>query len=722
MENISDHGATLLGQRLGACMNGIWTAHLTLFFDWVTPSWCKTAYVVFDHLYRARRTNRSLVASKIEWQYRLLVFSSWMSMCIAYLVWAPKRRLIMIYHGVTGHALNLLLWLWNTMRNDGPRDMTNKVYDAFFDTALSFFISSYSLTHPALVWKLVKWGFIRLGIPFLCISVPLYYFREYLQSASTYSRVWLYIFLFINRAWDMFDYVEAQVVERLPRYLQHRWSSYQQGLPERARLPTYQYKPLNVGEIRLLVLKRSPFYPSVIQATIVHLPIYPPPDYEALSYRWGSSELTEEILVDGYRFPVTKAAFELLLMRRSVWRARVLWIDAICINQEDVQEKSEQVQLMRDIYHRASRVIAYPGGDWRARIAGSFILQLWSLIYQYNTDKMDWSGIQEESHSPQWRAIADLFSNSYFNRTWVIQEIAVGRNTELYIGGTYIPWRVFSEVVAWSFKSNRKCLLNGSDNKDMSTWQTGQTFENILAMTILRPEVEGWDNTLGNFHHVLDLENILFITFKFRSGDPRDKVFGVIGIARNVGDPAFTTPDYSLSVEQVFQNAARAIFSLLRDRRTIHVLSLAGTGFSERRRKLPSWVPDFSEERMCYSYSNILKQDGDFKASGDLPQGLEIDYITNSLIIKATTIDQVLDISEFGPLDWKLHDLELVDALKILPILRGFVQAAINLCEKYPGSSEVPDQRTYERLWLALITGQVEKKRADMKFKKVFQY
>ncbi|KAI0914183.1 HET-domain-containing protein [Ustulina deusta] len=719
MENLNHRGATLLGQRLGAFANGIMVASLTLFFDWVLPSWCKTAYVVFHHLLRARRSDNSLVASKTSWQIRLPMFGAWLSMCIAYLVWAPNRRLIMIYHGVTGHGANLLLWSWITMQNDGPRDATNKIHDAFLDAAFSFLISSYSLTHRALVWRLVKRSFIGLGIPLLCISVPLYYFREQLPLTRTYYRARLFVFMFVSKAWDMFDYVEAQAVERLPRYLQHKWSSYQQGLPERATLPPYQYQPLNVGEIRLLILRKSPFYPSVVQAEMVHQPIYPPPDYEAVSYRWGSSELTEEIVVDGCRFPVTKAAFNLLLARRSVWRKRILWIDAICINQEDLQEKSEQVQLMRDIYHRASRVIVYPGGDWRSRLAGSLVNELWSLGYQYNTDNMDW--LSDEARSPRWRAMADLFSNEYFNRAWVIQEVAVGQKTELYIAGTYIPWMVFASVVEWCFQSNRRHLLSGSADKERRTWRTSQTFENVTVMTILRPESEAWTDAAGNLTHAIDLENLLFITSNFRSADPRDKVFGLIGIARNAGDAALTTPNYSLPVEQVFQNTARAIFSLPRDRRTIHILALAGTGFSGRPRKMPSWVPDFSEERICYPYSNIMFPEASFKASGDLPQDIELDYETNSLIVKAITIDQVLDISETGPLDWGLHNLELVDVFKVLPILHEFVHAAMDLCEKHPSSSSLPDQRTSERLWWALITGRVERRPADVKFKEVFQ-
>ncbi|KAI0967563.1 HET-domain-containing protein [Xylaria arbuscula] len=694
MENISEHGATLLGQRLGAWGNGIWTASLALFFDWITPSWCKIAYVVVDHLFRARGADSSLVGAKSSWQHRVAMLSSWVSMRLAYLVWAPNRRLIMIYLGVTGRSANLVLWYWCAMKNDGPRNMIDKIYDNFFDNTFSFLISSCILTHRRLVWGLIKWSFVRLGLPLLYFSVPLYYFREQLRVGSTYRRILALIFLLLYRSWDLFEYMEAQVVERLHRYLQHKWSSYQQSLPERASVPKYQYQSLNTGEIRLLVLKKSPFHPSVIQAEIMHRPVYPPPDYEAVSYRWGSSELTEEILVSGCRFPVTKGAFDLLLARRSVWTQRTLCVDAICINHEDIQEKSEQVQLMRDIYHRASRVVAYPGGDWRSRIAGSTIYQLWGLA----------------NHK---RAMADLFGNTYFSRAWVIQEIAVGQNTQLHIGGEYIPWDIFAEnsLTSVTLEPNRRHLLTGSDEKDRRTWRSGQTIETIFIMSFLRPEAGTGTFARGKFRHVLDLENLLFITSSFRSADPRDKVFGLVGIARNAGDLALITPDYNLPVEKVFQNAAQAIFSLPRERWTIHILALAGTGFGERTIKMPSWVRDFNKQHFFNSYSNILyDEEGKFKASGDLPQHLELDYRDNSILFKGITIDQVLNISEYA------------DPFKVIAIQREYVYAAVDLCEKHLGSSRVSDQRTYERLWWALITGRINKKPADAKFRKVFQH
>ncbi|KAI3325137.1 HET-domain-containing protein [Xylariaceae sp. AK1471] len=724
MDNLTQHGATLLGEHIGAFFNGVLGAVIALFFDWITPRWCKTAYVVFDHLYRARRSDNSLVTSKCSWRTRLATFAAWSGMCTAYLVWAPRRRLIMIYHGITGHGVNAVIWTLVNLQNDGPINAGYKVQSAFFEATCAFLVSSCSLTHRALVWRLVKWAFLKLGIPSLCIGAALYYFREQLSLASTCYRVYISTLVFGSKAWDQFDYVEAQVTERLPQYLQHKWSSYQQQRPERIKLPLYRYKPLNAGEIRLLVLKRSSCYPSVIQAELIHRPIYPPPDYEAVSYRWGSSELTEEALVDGCRFPVTKSAFNVLLARRSVWRERTIWIDQLCINQENLQEKSEQVQLMCDIYHHASRVIAYLGGDWQSRLAGPLIYELWALTYQYNTDEFGSAAFSAESKSQRWRAMADLFSNEYFNRTWIIQEIAVGQKTELYVGRMYIPWMIFAEVMLWCFQTQRRSLLTTSDDRDRRIWRNGRSFENIAVITTLRPEAEEWTGAVGSYSHIIDLENLLYLTFKFSAGDPRDKVFGLIGIAKSVGNAALITPDYSLSVEQVFENAARAILSFPPERRSVNILALAGTGFSEQPRTMPSWVPNFSEERLAYPYSDVINQETSFRASGDLPQSLELDNETKSLVFKAISIDQILDLSEFGVLDWGLHDKDLADIVGVARIMHRFVHAAIDLCRKHSDSPSAADEMISERLWSGLIIGRIERKLVDSnsEFKELFQH
>ncbi|KAI0205275.1 HET-domain-containing protein [Astrocystis sublimbata] len=722
MEKISNYGATLLGQRLSNLANGFTIALVALFFDHFTPSWCKIAYVVIDHLFQARRSDASIINASLSSRIRLLSLGAWSSMCVAYLAWVPGHRLIIVYHGVTGQGFNLLLWSGMALQHDGPRDTVNVIQEAHLDAAVSFLISSYCLTHRPWIWALMTWMLTRLGPPLLFISMASYYFRASLPPARIYRRVLYYSSMSLAQIWNWYDYCEAQIVERVPRYLQHQWSSYQQRLPERAKLPTYKYRPLNAGDIRLLVIQKSPYYPSVIEVKIVHRPINPTPDYEAISYRWGSSELTHEILVDGCRFPVTEAAFDVLLARRSVWRERIVWIDALCINQQDLQEKSEQVQLMRDIYGQASRVVSFPGSDWRYRLAGGLIYQMWAFSHQYDTDALDWQAAHDEANSAPWRAMADLFSNEYFNRAWVIQEVSVGQKNQLYVGGIYIPWVIFTDhgsVLQWCMKPNRRHMLAGSHTTERRTWRSGRTFENVVVMMMLR-EADDEQGAAVRSTGLCYPEGLLYLTSNFKATDPRDKVFALMGIISGTEDAALIMPDYTLPVEEVFQITAKAIFSLPSERSTVHMLALAGTGFSEYSGGMPSWVPDYSQERRIgLLYSDILGTSTRFRASGDLQQNLFIDYATNSLVVKAISIDSVIDLSNKPALDWGLRDLELADAFIIVRTLHGFVDAAIKLCQKHEGTSGTSSVSHFERLWLVLICGLIERQPANEMFKHI---
>ena len=113
-------------------------------------------------------------------------------------------------------------------------------------------------------------------------------------------------------------------------------------------------------QIRLLKLPqqkpRDEVWCEIIAVSLDH-----PPAYDAISYTWGSSEKTHEILLSGARCAVSSVVHEILQGRRSVWTTKWLWIDSLCINQQDDEEKSEQIQLMRDIYRNAVRVLVWLG-------------------------------------------------------------------------------------------------------------------------------------------------------------------------------------------------------------------------------------------------------------------------------------------------------------------------------------------------------------------------
>ncbi|KAI1270055.1 HET-domain-containing protein [Xylariaceae sp. FL1019] len=719
MVSLTEHGASLLGERIGQLLNGFVGAILTLFFDSVTPSWLKTCYLLYSHMKAVLKSDGSLRRSKQAWHTRLVVASFWAAQYAVFLVWVPRHRLIMISRGFSNYLVTAIILNCAALSNDGPVNEVDKATTAYNDAAIVYILTAYLLTHLWVIKMVIKWGFFRFILPSLSIGAVLYYLPQPNPVSGALASAMVWTLLLIPKAIDEYDYMEASIFGRFPQYLQHKWSSYQQSLPKRKKLLAYRHRSLGQGEVRLLILKRASWFPSVIEAEVVHQQMYPPPDYEALSYRWGSEELTDEVIVDGCRLPVTRSAFNLLLARRSMLRDRTVWIDQICISQNDIEEKTAQVQQMRDIYHRATRVIVFPSSDWRCRIAAGWIYQIWAKCYQEEDDLMEYLKPHPESNNTRgWRAVADLFTNEYFTRAWVIQEIAVARKAEVYVGGTYIPWEVFLEAMMWSFHPRRRHMLIGSDVAEERTWYKGDTFENIAILSFLRPGMQGWlSSTLDN-STAIQLENLLYIAHNTTSKDPRDNIFAFVGLAKSKGDPALTLPDYSLSTEQVFQNAAQAIFTPTEGSQSVHMLTLAGIGFSANRRALPTWVPDFGEKRTCYPWSDVMKTPGHYTASGDTVEDLRIDGEHDALLVSAIEADEILHLSEAPSLDHGFTDHAAVNMFTPYPIAERFTQSAMDLCERYSPS----DAHTMitERLWSALIAGRVSRKPADAKFKEVF--
>ena len=115
----------------------------------------------------------------------------------------------------------------------------------------------------------------------------------------------------------------------------------------------YEYEKLRAPKnIRLLLLhRRNPI--DAINCTLFEVDSKATPSYVAISYTWGDPLETDEIRVNGFRLRVPKSAYTVLENRSSIWKPRLLWIDSICINQNDKKEKASQMQLMKSIYSNA---------------------------------------------------------------------------------------------------------------------------------------------------------------------------------------------------------------------------------------------------------------------------------------------------------------------------------------------------------------------------------
>lgn len=133
----------------------------------------------------------------------------------------------------------------------------------------------------------------------------------------------------------------------------------------------FSYRPLNVEAHEVRALDVS-FEKGTISCTVHHISLdtEPAPEYEAISYCWGDPDPCSQILLEGHHFPVP-ANTELALRRMIAGHeSRVLWIDAVCINQGDVDERESQVALMAKIYSLSRRTLVHLGeaGAYRRRI------------------------------------------------------------------------------------------------------------------------------------------------------------------------------------------------------------------------------------------------------------------------------------------------------------------------------------------------------------------
>ncbi|KAK4111564.1 HET-domain-containing protein, partial [Canariomyces notabilis] len=197
------------------------------------------------------------------------------------------------------------------------------------------------------------------------------------------------------------------------------------------------YSPISQHtEIRLLVVHPGEF-PEPVRCDMVTRAVgkamY---DYEAISYTWadetGDKTQSGLIFVNSTPIPVTRNCE--MALRRVRWRSyeRRIWIDAVCIDQTNIDERGHQVRLVPEIYARAKRVLIYIG---EAADQSSSALQFIANGGFGNTPTQADLEVAK-------KALDRLLSRRYFSRIWVLQEIALARESKLICGDTTITWQL----------------------------------------------------------------------------------------------------------------------------------------------------------------------------------------------------------------------------------------------------------------------------------------
>lgn len=202
------------------------------------------------------------------------------------------------------------------------------------------------------------------------------------------------------------------------------------------------YNPLqDSDDIRLLYLQpRS----SAVSCKIQHVKFSDNPQYEALSYMWGSACDEYTITLDDNAYPVRANLWSALSHLQLDDEVRALWIDAVCINQQDVKERNHQVNQMGRIYSEAQRVVVWVGESDDSSASAFRAVSSTLVPHQRHVGKRAYSiGQDFETMRPFW-------TRDYWNRLWIIQELVLARDILLQCGDSHVEWSKMASFFEYS--------------------------------------------------------------------------------------------------------------------------------------------------------------------------------------------------------------------------------------------------------------------------------
>ncbi|KAK4494597.1 hypothetical protein PRZ48_013953 [Zasmidium cellare] len=341
-----------------------------------------------------------------------------------------------------------------------------------------------------------------------------------------------------------------------------------------ASRPPFSYHPLDedTHEIRLIELipkvddKNPKSSVDEIQCELVHVKhrstpadqdVSPPGlddsrhgwgTFAALSYVWGSIELPKRhIALSGSKFEVTLNLHNALtrlvrLVREDESFPRRVWIDAICIDQGNVDERNKQVPRMRYIYGAASVVVCSLPPEWnvtskadaRAKTmgwdAGAKMVPLLSAAQsdvgaKTLAEHLSTGLVQYSSHG--WASLFKFFANPYWTRLWIIQEIALASREILVLAGhNRIPWEKVANAAAlfrglpYATRESVSKLVRASGK---SVTPFSSNIDNIVELQRLRTQ------RIQHEPHPHP-STAIRLARKAQATNERDKVYGILSL------------------------------------------------------------------------------------------------------------------------------------------------------------------------------------------------
>ncbi|KAF2270186.1 HET-domain-containing protein [Lojkania enalia] len=359
----------------------------------------------------------------------------------------------------------------------------------------------------------------------------------------------------------------------------------------------YKYVRIKATEIRLLEIEpakklESDLFVSIRQFSDSEVGTYPLQEYEALSYHWGPGPADKAVYISrreslpkidigdltrlrsfvpdwdkGQRFYVRPNLDKALRRLRHPTETIVLWVDAICINQNDVKgEKPEQIAKMKHIYNKAVNVCIWLGDG---KVEGKDRSKDFHAAMKFSQEILKLKELEKLAQDTQatksWSNLLDLMRCSWFSRRWVIQELALAREATVHCGDLHVPWQEFADAIglfALNFDRIRALFRRSQDDKIFRNYRNFNELEPLGAKVLVDAVTNTFRKNVDDsiLEPVSDLETLVSSLSFFESSDPRDTIYALLNIAKEsimpesqgtnaVGPPK---PNYESNILEVY--------------------------------------------------------------------------------------------------------------------------------------------------------------------------
>lgn len=324
-----------------------------------------------------------------------------------------------------------------------------------------------------------------------------------------------------------------------------------------------------------------------VEASLKLVPLSGALQYEAVSYCWGNPNDVSNINCNGQQLEVPRRLEVALRNIRYSDRRRILWADAICINQKDDDEKESQVKLMRMIFSNAQRTLIFLGDAEEKQAQKMSKFALWSIqfglsILRRRVDLLTspkvrvWDvkegrfGVLAPFSSEFYLELVGMLRMEWFKRAWVVQEVPVSSSATIFWDPSQYDWE--DVIQALKFMSQVSFPLAFI-----------VTLENISTIEEERKLYrKGHSN----------LNSVLLRHQRCNASDPRDKIYSFCGLVKTpLNGHSPVRISYKDDVTTIYREVA---LKIMNDDHSLDILSRPPSLAESETEGLPSWVPDWN--------------------------------------------------------------------------------------------------------------------------------